>query len=91
MTVRPRNPPRDELPCAVPNPSHSITFRVHCPSKAVVFMTTIPRFRPYHAMGMMQRCQKAQMQGCFAAQIRSTFALPRTSNRSVGPRILIML
>ena len=37
-----RNPPRDELPCAVPNPSHSMTLRVHCPSNAVVFITTVP-------------------------------------------------
>src|SRR5438874_10040254 len=47
ITANPRSPPREELPCAVPYPSHSITLRVHCPSNAVVFITTTPWFR-YH-------------------------------------------
>ena len=53
------NPPRDELPCAVPNPSRSITRRVHWPSKLTVLSTTMPRFRQNQAAGRIHRCQKA--------------------------------
>src|SRR6202521_1088965 len=57
----PRSPPRDELPCPPPNPSHSITLRVHCPSNPVVFITTTPWLRCHHTIGIMIRCQNAQM------------------------------
>src|ERR1700682_3643251 len=61
ITARPRSPPREELPWAVPKPNHSITLRVHCPSNAVVFITTMPRLRPHHTIGIITRCQNAHM------------------------------
>lgn len=62
IIANPRKPPRVELPCAVPKPSHSMTLRVHWPSNAVVLRMTMPRFLAHHTMGMMTRCQKAKMQ-----------------------------
>src|SRR3981189_196468 len=91
ITCKPRSPPREELPCAAPNPSRSITLRVHCPSNAVVFITTISRFRAYQEIGRITRCQKAQMQGSFFARNSSTLARPAVSNRSVGPSSRITL
>src|ERR1051326_3212979 len=38
-----------------------MTLRVHCPSKAVVFITTTPQLRRHQTTGIMTRCQKAQM------------------------------
>src|SRR5580704_13778946 len=63
ISTNPRIPPREELPCEEPYPSLSITRRVHCPSKFVVFITTTPRFRYLHAAEKMQRCQNAAMHG----------------------------
>ena len=72
IAVRPSIAPRDELPCAVPNPSRSITRRVHWPSKLTVLSTTMPRFRQIHAAGKMQRCQNAP--------------IPRPRHREFGRR-----
>ena len=63
MTASPRMPPRVELPCAVPKPKCSITRRVHCPSKFVVFITTTPRLRQNQVAEIMQRCQNAEITG----------------------------
>ncbi len=85
ITVSPSIAPRDELPCAVPNPSRSITRRVHCPSKFTVFSTTIPRPRQIHIAEKMQRCQNVPMAGSPALRICAALWTPIISTRSVGP------
>jgi hypothetical protein len=85
ITVSPSIAPREELPCAVPNPSRSITRRVHCPSKFTVFITTIPRFLQIQIAGKMLRCQNAPIPGSPELRICTAFWTPTISTRSVGP------
>jgi len=72
MTCKPRKPPREELPWAVPKPSHSITLRVHWPSNAVVFITTMPRFRAYQVIAESRDARKPR---CSASSLPRSLVL----------------
>jgi len=85
MITSASSPPLVELPCAVPNPRRSITRRVHCPSKFVLFITTIPRFRAHHTTPIIAQCQNEKMQRRPAAYVRSMCWYHTSSIRSVGP------